>query len=181
MFNARNLLTALAISLTTAVACAAPGDIQGNITGPNNKPVADAQVTLQRKDQKSPATTVHTDTQGRYVFKNVALTGVYGLTVSANSMAPTTANNVKPLSNGAVRVDFNLKMQGGKAQAAAPKPKAKQMVWVPATTGTNIGGKWVEVGTESANTNDGMDNTQRKSAAAVGAMQSGSSATRGGE
>jgi hypothetical protein len=78
------------------------------------------------------------------------------------------------------RVDFNLKTQTGNAQnAQATKPKAKQMVWVPATTGTNIGGRWVEVDGGAAAAADGYERVERKSAAALGSMQGNSGGTGG--
>lgn len=181
MLNPRYLLSLVALSLTTAVASAAPGDVQGNVTGPNNKPIAGARVTLQRTDAKGAPSTVQTDIQGRYVFKSVPLTGIYAVTVNANAMASTTAKNVKPLNNGAVRFDFNLKPQTGNTANAAPKPKAKQMVWVPATTGTNIGGRWVEVGGETAPESAGFDNTKRANRGALGSMQGNSGTVKGGD
>ncbi len=102
---------------------AATPTIQGDVRGPDGKPLAGAEVRVQLK---------------------VAL-GTYKVIESKNGVAATATDNIRTRAEGAVRVDFDLKKQTGEAKASAPAKKAKHMVWVPADTGSHLGGKWVEV------------------------------------
>src|SRR6202040_4273537 len=89
---------------------AATPSIQGDIKGPDGKPLPGAEVRIERKDAKSSAVAVTADQNGRYVFKNLAL-GTYKVTASKNGMAATAADNIRTRAEGAVRVDFDLKKQ----------------------------------------------------------------------
>jgi len=134
----------LGLALLTGSVGATTPSIQGDIKGPDGKPVPSAEVRIERKDAKSPAVALTADRNGRYVFKNLAL-GTYKVTASANGMAATAFDNIRTRAQGAVRVDFDLKKQAGEAKASVPAKKARHMVWVPADTGSHLGGKWVEV------------------------------------
>jgi len=127
---------------------AATPTIQGDVKGPDGKPLASAEVRIERKDSKTSAVAVTADRNGHYVFKNLAL-GTYKVTASKNGMAATAVDNIHTRAQGAVRVDFDLKKQTGEAKASAPAKKARHMVWVPADTGSHLGGKWVEVDGQS--------------------------------
>ena len=134
----------LGLALLTGSVGATTPSIQGDIKGPDGKPVPSAEVRIERKDAKSPAVALTADRNGRYVFKNLAL-GTYKVTASKNGMAATAIDNIRTRAEGAVRVDFDLKKQTGEAKASMPAKKAKHMVWMPADTGSHLGGKWVEV------------------------------------
>lgn len=123
---------------------AATPTIQGDVRGPDGKPLAGAEVRVQLKDAKAAPITVVADQKGHYVFKDLAA-GTYKVSASKSGMATTTLENIRARTQGAVRVDFDLKKQTGEAKAAAPAKKAKHMVWVPADTGSHLGGRWVEV------------------------------------
>jgi hypothetical protein len=158
--------------LLTGSAWAASPTIQGDVIGPGGKPLAGAEVKVERKDAKAPIITVKTDRKGQYVARDLAV-GSYAITVSAAGMATTAATNVKPKFEGMVRVNFVLQAQTGTAQAGTPvKKKAKHMVWMAAQTGTNIGGRWVEVD-DSGNVEGAADGVQRNSGAALLKAQGG--------
>jgi Carboxypeptidase regulatory-like domain len=126
---------------------AATPTVQGDVKGPDGKPLAGAEIRVQRKDGKAAPIAVVADQKGHYVFKDLPA-GTYKVSASKNGMATTTLENVRTRTEGAVRVDFDLKKQTGEANASAPVKKAKHMVWVPADTGSHLGGKWVEVDEE---------------------------------
>jgi hypothetical protein len=134
----------LGLALLTGSVGATTPSIHGDIKGPDGKPLPDAEVRIERKDAKGSAAAVTADQNGRYVFKNLAL-GTYKVTASKNGMAATAADNIRTRAEGAARVDFDLKKQTAEAKASAPAKKARHMVWVPADTGSHLGGKWVEV------------------------------------
>jgi hypothetical protein len=137
-------LVLLSLGLSMGSLRATTLSIQGDIKGPDGKPLPGAEVRIERKDAKASPVTVTADRNGRYVFKNLAL-GSYKIIASKNGMAATAVDNIRTRAEGAVRVDFDLKKQTGEAKASMPAKKAKHMVWVPADTGSHLGGRWVEV------------------------------------
>lgn len=169
-----SLLTALIC--ISASAWAASSVVQGEVKGPDGKALSGADVRLQRKGDKTAKVT-KTDPRGRYAFKDLQL-GSYDLTASANGMAATAAQNVGTSDRGAVSVNFNLKNQTGTAAAAAPKKKAKKMVWMEPEMGSHLGGRWVEANDEGA---DGVNHTDTvKKQDTMRKMLSSGGANRGG-
>jgi hypothetical protein len=168
----------LGLILVAGTVGAATSTIQGDVKGPDGKPIQGAQVTIARKDAKGSVGSVKTDSKGRYVLKDLAL-GAYNISVNANGMAATTATDVKSRTDGVLRLDFNLKRQAGTAEAATPdkKKKVKRMVWVPGKTGSNLGGGWAEV--EEGDNTSQASRTQTHSAESVRRIQSNSGAVRG--
>ena len=179
MSSTSRILGSLALGLVLAVgsAWATTGSctIQGNVKGPDGKPLSGAEVRLQRKDNKALAGTVKTDSHGAYIFKNLTVAS-YTLSVSANGMATTAAENIKARAEGATRIDFNLNRQGGSQTSTAKKKGARHMVWVPAQTGSNLGGRWVEVDDNGTTPTSG-DHIQTIGQNGVNKMQSNSGAT----
>jgi len=129
----------LGLALMTGGAWAQALSIQGNVKGPDGKPVNGASVRIEQKNAKTMLNDAKTDRKGNYGFNSLA-SGTYKLTAWVNNV-PTSIDNVKTRPGGAVRVDFDIKPPAAKAAGK----KAKHMVWMPAETGTHIGGRWVEV------------------------------------
>jgi hypothetical protein len=157
--------------------------VQGEVKGPDAKPISGADVRAQNRDSKAVAGTAKTDAKGSYVIKNLA-PGNYNITVTAAGMATTAATNVqiKPRNDRAIRMDFDLKRQIAGAAAnvpPTPKKKAKRMVWVASETGTNLGGRWVEVD-DGGNPEASSLNVKRAGAGAVSSIQAGGGTAKGG-
>jgi Carboxypeptidase regulatory-like domain len=112
--------------------------VQVDVKGLDAKPVNGAEVRIETA--KAGALSVKTDQKGRYVFKDLAV-GLYRVTALVNKV-PTSPANVTALSEGPVRVEFNL-------QAIAAGKKPKQWAWIVAE-GSHIGGRWVEVDERTA-------------------------------
>jgi Carboxypeptidase regulatory-like domain len=108
--------------------------VQVDVKGLDGKPVNGAEVRIETA--KAGALSVKTDQKGRYVFKNLPV-GLYKVTALVNKV-PTAPANVRALSEGPVRVEFNLKA------IAAGKKKPKQWAWI-VQQGSHIGGRWVEM------------------------------------
>jgi Carboxypeptidase regulatory-like domain len=108
--------------------------VQVDVKGLDGKPVNGAEVRIETA--KAGALSVKTDQKGRYVFKNLPV-GLYKVTVLVNKV-PTSPANVRALSEGPVRVEFNLKA----IAAGKKKPKQWARIVVP---GSHIGGRWVEM------------------------------------
>ena len=126
--------------------------VQVDVKGLDGKPVNGAEVRIETA--KAEALSVKTDQKGRYVFKNLPV-GLYKVTALVNKV-PTAPANVTALSEGPVRVEFNL-------QAIAAGKKPKQWAWI-VEQGSHIGGRWVEVDEKTA---AGLDRAATLSRAAA--------------
>ena|SRR2546421_9581656 len=115
------------------------GTVQGYVKGPDGKPISGADVHVARSNTQTPLQKARTDNTGQYIFKGLSEAFSYRLTAWVNKV-PTTIENVKTREEGPMRVDFDIK--SGPAKAAK---KVKHWVWFPAQTGSNLGGRWVEV------------------------------------
>ena len=157
-------LVLLGLALMAGGARAQGFSIQGNVTGPDGKPVNGASVRIERKNAKTVLNDVKTDQKGNYVFNGLA-SGTYKLTAWVNDV-PTSIGNVKPRPEGAVRVDFDIKPTAAKAVGK----KAKHLVWMPSDTGTHMGGRWVEV--DDGSTVPGIEHLDKASGEALRKLQS---------
>lgn len=125
--------------------------IEGVVRGPDGKALKDAEIRVERKDNKS-LVTAKTDARGRYSYKKLP-PGVYKVSVILGGAEKSSVNVKTTASNS--RIDFDLKPE-------APK-KVKHYVWVPAMTGTHMGAGWAEVD-DTGNTTPGALNSQTSSA-----------------
>lgn len=143
----------VAITLAFIARALASPAIEGNIIGADGKPLKGAQVRLERKDKSSAAIVTATDARGHYLVNGLSL-GLYRVSVVVDGTVKS-AVDVKTAERNAP-VDFNL-------QSAAGGKKVKRMVWVPASTYSHIGGRWVEEGSPEA---DGANVDRKKAEAA---------------
>ena len=100
-----------------------------------------------------------TDANGRYVSDGLPA-GVYRVTLVVNGAVKSSINNTKTKADGPTQLNFDLKPVPA-AKAAAKG--GKHMVWVPASTGSHVGGRWVEVD-DSGSAEPGALNVKRASA-----------------
>jgi hypothetical protein len=91
----------------------------------------------------------------------------------------TSITNTKTKADQTTQLNFDVKPVPV-AQANAEQKKGKHMVWVPAQTGSHIGGRWVEVD-DGGKTAPGTLNVQRADAEALQrASQSAGNPNAGG-
>jgi hypothetical protein len=64
-----------------------------------------------------------------------------------NGAVKASITNTKTKADQATQLNFDLKPVAA-AQASAEQKKGKRMVWMPARTGTHLGGNWIEVDDE---------------------------------
>ena len=137
MFTLRRIgLLFFVLVLACETASAATPGFQGDVKGPDGKPLKGVEVRIQPKGAKTFAGSAKTDQQGRFTFKNLAL-GEYTLSVAANGMATAIIEKLKTRADGAVEVNFKMQKQVGSAQAA-PAAVKKRRVWVK-ELGSNTG------------------------------------------
>jgi len=132
------LVSALAAWASTPVG---PARIQGVVRDSKGQAVAGAEVHIQAKDGSGLQKIVRTDANGQYGVSNLPLTD-YEVVLFVNGQIKASINNTKALSGKATQLDFKLT---GQYAAKGPVKKHTHMIYVPAETGSNLSGRWVEV------------------------------------
>lgn len=150
----------MGVLLCAATAWAGPASIQGIVKDAQGKPIKGADVRIESRDGKQLFNTVKTDTQGRYISQGLQ-PGVYRVSLVVNGAVKAAIGNTKTKSDQATQLNFDLKPVAA-GQASAEQKKGKHMVWVPANTGSHMGGRWVEV--PDGATEAGALNVKRASA-----------------
>ena len=147
--------------LSVATAWAGPSAIQGVVKDAKGQAIKNADVRIESKDGRQKFNTVKTDGKGRYISQGLA-PGVYRVTLVVNGAVKASITNTKTKPDQTTQLNFDLKPVAA-AQASAGQKKGKHMVWVPAATGSHIGGSWVEVD-DGAKTAPGTLNVQHADA-----------------
>jgi Carboxypeptidase regulatory-like domain len=155
----RTMILAALVAMAGVFSGAAFGQsIEGVVRGPDGKALKDAEVRVERKDNKSLVTT-KTDARGHYSYARLS-PGVYKVSVVLGG-AEKSSVNVKTTTTNS-RIDFDLKPAAAK--------KVKHYVWVDPPTGSHMGGGWVEV-PDSGNIPPGASNIQTASGELAREMQ----------
>jgi carboxypeptidase family protein len=143
MFTKSLQIGLIGFVLSVAIAWAGPSAIQGVVKDAKGQAIKGAGVRIESKDGKQQFNTVNTDAKGRYISEGLPV-GVYRVTLVVNGAAKASITNTKTKADQTTQLNFDLKPVPA-AQVSAGQKKGKHMVWVPATTGSHIGGSWVEV------------------------------------
>ena len=85
--------------------------------------------------------TVKTDPKGRYISQGLQ-PDVYRVTLLVSGAVKASIMNARTKANQPTQLNFDFKPR---SQAVSPAKGGKRMVWVPARTGSHIGGNWMEV------------------------------------
>jgi len=141
-------IKSLQIGLMGFLLCAAsvwagPASIQGIVKDAQGKPIKGADVRIQSQNGKQLFNTVKTDAQGRYISQGLQ-PGVYRVSLVVKGAVKADIGNTKTKSDQATQLNFDLKPVAA-GQASAEQKKGKHMVWMPPSTGSHTGGRWVEV------------------------------------
>ena len=126
-----------------ANAWAGPASIQGVVKDAKGQPIKGADVRIESRDGKQLFNTVKTDAKGRYISQGLQ-PGVYRVALVVNGATKASITNTNTKSDQTTQLNFDLKPVAT-GQASTGQKKAKHMVWVPPSTGTHTGGRWVEV------------------------------------
>jgi len=167
MFMKSLQLGFVGLALCVASAWAGPSSIQGIVKDAKGQPIKGADVRVESKDGKQLFNTVKTDAKGRYISQGVA-PGVYRVTLVVNGAVKASIMNTKTKADQPTQLNFDLKPASA-SQATAGAKSGKHMVWMPPTTGSHTGGRWVEVDDDSAAA--GALNVKRGSAEALRQQQ----------
>lgn len=168
MFMKSHLLSVvfLAATFTAPIAWAENGGIEGTVKDTNGKALKGADIRIEAKDGSSWHKLAKTDGNGHYAYVGMA-DGTYRVTLLVNGATKAAINNVKTKFGGSTNLNFDLQKSGASAKGKTHK------VWFPAQTGSNLGGRWVEVG--DGDSTAGASNVTKAGAGAVGSIQNNSS------
>jgi hypothetical protein len=134
-------LAGLIISAVSAWASpTGPARIQGIVKDSKAQPIAGAEVHISAKDGSGFQKIVRTDSTGNFGVSNLPVTD-YEVVLFINGQIKASLNNQKVFSNKPTQMDF--KLTG--AYASNTQKKHTHMVYMPAETGSHLGGRWVEV------------------------------------
>src|SRR6266581_3284795 len=147
--------------LCAATAWAGPASLQGIVKDAQGKPIKGADVRIESRDGKQLFNTVKTDTQGRYISQGLQ-PGVYRVSLVVNGAVKASISNTKAKPDQSTVLNFDLKPAAA-GQASTQQKSGKHMVWIPAETGSHMGGRWVEVDDKAAS-NTGALNVKRANA-----------------
>jgi serine/threonine protein kinase len=117
-----------------------PASIQGFVKNAKGEPIKGTDVRIESRDGKQVFSTVKTDSKGRYISEGLQ-PGVYRVTLLVNGAVKASVMNTQTKANQPTQLNFDLKPT---SQAGNNARGGKHMVWVPARTGTHLGGTWVE-------------------------------------
>ena len=143
MFIKSLQIGSMGLFLCAASAWAGPANIQGIVKDAQGKAIKNADVRIESKDGKQVFNTVKTDSQGRYIAQGLQ-PGIYRVSLVVNGAVKAAIGNQKTRSDQTTQLNFDLKpVAAGKA--TTEQKKGKHMVWMPPSTGSHTGGRWVEV------------------------------------
>jgi serine/threonine protein kinase len=126
---------------TNKITADGPTSIQGFVKDAKGEPIEGTDVQIESRDGKQVFSTVKTDSKGRYISQGLQ-PGVYRVTLLVNGAVKASIMNTQTKANQPTQLNFELKPP---SQAGNITKGGKRMVWVPARTGSHIGGNWVEV------------------------------------
>jgi hypothetical protein len=143
--SGKSWITVLGIIALAGAASAATCAIEGNVTDQSGKALAGADVKIESAGRKAWNTILKTDAKGRYVYNQLPSDGKYRVTLLMNGAVKASIANVDVKIGDATRLNFDLKKAAPSSKTASVSGKKKHKVWVPSETGSNLGGRWVEV------------------------------------
>ena len=169
----KSLQLCFAIVLVSAVAAWAsptgPARMQGVVKDTKGNPIAGAEVHIQAKDGSGLQKIIRTDVDGNYGVSNLPVTD-YEVVLFVNGQVKASLTNQHVFGNKPTQLDFKLTGQ----YAANMQKKHTHMVYVPAETGSNLSGHWVEVDdVTGAGAAGASGNVKHLSGEAVRQMRSG--------
>ena len=163
MFTKSLQICVIGLTICVANAWASPTSLEGTVKAPDGRPISNADVRIAAKDGSKFSKAVKTDAKGQYVCSGLAA-GTFRVTLVVNGAAKATYNAATKLGES-TKLNFALKAEKG------AKAKATHMVYMPAETGSHLGGRWVEVDENGNAATAGADNVKKSSGEALGAMQ----------
>jgi len=108
----------------------------------SGQPIKGADIRIESRNGAQLFQMVKTDIHGRYLSDDLQA-GVYRVTLAVHGTVKASIMNTKTITSRITELNFDLKPVSA-AQATTQKP-GKHKIWVPAMTGSHVGGGWVEL------------------------------------
>ena len=150
-----------------------PASVEGTVTDIRGQPLQGAEIRIATKEKGGYAKTFKSDAKGHYSSEALAPDRTYHVTLIVNNEVKASISNVKAKLGEPTKMNFDLK-------AAQSGKKGKHFVYVPASTGTHMGGHWVEVDENGSTVNADTERVERVGGGAVGSLQRNSGGHLGG-
>lgn len=130
-----------AMMLFAATAWGTPSTLEGTVKDVNRQPLKGADVRIEATKGAKLTQVVKTDARGHYISGSLP-EGNYRVTLLFNGVIKASINNAGVKGGESAKLNFDLKSSsaGGKSVK-----RSTHMVYVPADTGSHLGGRWVEV------------------------------------
>jgi serine/threonine protein kinase len=129
---------------TNKITADGSASFQGFVKDAKGEPIKGAGIRIESRDGKQLFSTATTDPKGRYISQGLQ-PGAYRVTLLVNGTVKASILNTRTKVDQPTQLNFDFKPT---SQAASITKGGKHMVWVPALTGSHIGGNWVEVDDE---------------------------------
>jgi hypothetical protein len=133
----------MGVFFCAANAWAGPASIQGVVKDAKGQPIRGADIRVESRDGKQLFNTVKTDAKGHYISQGLQ-PGVYRVSLVVNGAVKSSIMNTNTKSSQSTQLNFDLKPTTS-GQTATGQKTGKHMVWMPPSTGSHTGGRWVEV------------------------------------
>jgi hypothetical protein len=133
--------------LFAAVVCGQTSSIEGDVKGVDGRVASSAEVKIERQDRKAAPRIIKTDARGRFVANSLPA-AAYNVTARVAGGITSPVQAIIVHADRPVMLSFDLREPAGGKKTTSLKKK-KKYVWVPAETGTHLGGRYVEVEDDS--------------------------------
>jgi hypothetical protein len=124
--------------------------LQGIVRDAAGRPLKDAEIRIEGREGSEPRT-ARTDGKGRYRSTGLG-EGTFNVSLVVNGAVKAAIANVR-VWEGDPEQQLNFEMKTGRVM---PNARGKHYVWVKETTGTHLGGRWVEVDNKPATFSSGQ-------------------------
>ena len=151
--------------------------VEGVVKDSSERPLNGAEIRIEARSGSSWNRHVKSDAKGHYVLNGLAPGTTYRVTLLLNGAVKASINNVLA-KQGSTQLNFDLRSGSAVGNSVVAK-SGKRYVYVPAETGSHLGGHWVEVDENGQANAVGVNNVERANAEALRRMQSNSGAVGG--
>jgi carboxypeptidase family protein len=170
--NSRTIpVICLAITFFARAAWADTAAIEGSVKDANGKSLKGADIRIEASGGSSWFKLTKTDANGHYAYTGLTA-NTYRVNLVVNGVVKASINNVKLKSGNSTNLNFDLQKNPGSSQTVATGKKKTHHVYVPGETGSNFGGRWVEV--EDGDQTTTSSRVTRAGGSALGSLQGGS-------
>jgi len=151
---------------------AGPSAVEGLVKDANGRPIAGAVVRVESRSGARLNTAVQSDSRGHYIYDGLNAGVTYRVTLLISGVVKASINNLVAKVR-ATQLNFDLKASSVSGNRTVTK-NGKHYVYIPAETGSHLGGRWVEVDENGQADSVSVNNVERANSEALRRIQSNS-------